>query len=178
MFIREPLLTVLIMFVSLSICGCAEEKSYEEILIALKNSGAKVGRNSDREVISIEYETDNQVDDEFLKDLKGLKKLETLNLNFSIKVTDAGLKHVRGLSNLKELYLSHVQSVTDAGLEYLKDLGNLERLSLTGTKTTDAGLEHLKGLRKLRSLSLSETQVTDSGVQQLKQALPNCLIER
>ncbi len=174
----KPLLSVLTIFISLPVCGCAEKKSYEEILIALTNSGAAIGLNSDHEVISIEYDLENQVDDEFLKNLKGFSKLEKLNLNFSTKVTDAGLKHVRGLSNLREMYLSHVQGVTDAGLEHLKELGNLERLSLTGTKTTDAGLEHLKGLSKLRSLSLSETQVTDSGVQQLKQALPNCSIER
>ena len=174
----KPLLSVLTIVVSLSVCGCAEKKSYEEILIALKNSGATIGHNSDREVISIEYDLENQVDDEFLKNLKGLSKLEKLNLNFSTKVTDAGLKHLRGLTNLREMYLSHVQGVTDAGLVHLKGLSNLERLSLTGTRTSDAGLEHLKGLSKLRSLSLSETQVTDSGVQQLKQALPNCLIER
>ena len=61
------------------------------------------------------------------------------------QVTDAGLEHLKGLTRLQSLDLSGTQ-VTDAGLEHLKGLTQLQWLSLEGTQVTDAGLEHLKGL--------------------------------
>ena len=59
-----------------------------------------------------------QVTDAGLKELAGLKSLQTLNLDFT-KVTDAGLKELAGLNSLQSLYLWGTK-VTGAGFEELR----------------------------------------------------------
>ena len=66
------------------------------------------------------------------------------------QVTDAGLKELAGLKQLQTLGLSDTQ-VTDAGLKELASLKQLQTLVLGGTKVTDAGMQELqKALPKLR----------------------------
>ena len=105
--------------------------------------------------------------------VKGLAKLETLDLQNCRQITDAGLLHLKGLTNLTSLVLAGTR-VTDTGMVHLKGLANLETLLLDNTKITNAGLVHLKGLAKLQTLNLRHTKVTDAGVAKLKQALPKC----
>jgi hypothetical protein len=45
-------------------------------------------------------------DEQLAEKLKGLTNLETLNLNYTKKITDAGLVHLKGLVNLQELNLN------------------------------------------------------------------------
>ena len=91
------------------------------------------------------------------------------------QVTDAGLEHLKGLTKLEVLDLAKVE-ITDAGLEHLKGLTQLQALFLNQTQVTDAGLEHLKGLTQLQELGLRNTKVTDDGINKLQRALPNCKI--
>jgi len=79
-----------------------------------------------------------QIGDETLDHLKGLTKLEWLNL-CNTQVTDDGLWHLRGLTKLNTLSLSSRQ-ITDVGLEHLRGLTKLKQLSLGGTQLTDGGL--------------------------------------
>ena len=117
-----------------------------------------------------------QVTDEQLKELAGLKSLQSLSLG-QTNVADMGLKELAGLKNLQALDLRSTQ-VTDAGMKELAVLKSLQWLSLSQTKVTDAGLKELAGLKDLRSLDLQGTLVTDAGVAGLKKALPGCKIQR
>jgi internalin A len=100
-----------------------------------------------------------------LKDLAGSKNLRGLYLFYS-GVTDAQLKHLAALKNLQTLDLSNT-SVTDVGLKELAGLTCLQALNLHSTEVTDAGLKVLGGLKGLQTLHLGETAVTDAGLKEL-----------
>ena len=114
-------------------------------------------------------------DEQLAEKLKGLPNLEELDLVGCYKITDAGLVHLKGLTKLEYLNLSYT-NITDAGLAHLKGLTKLETLSLSRTKITDAGLVHLKGLTKLEGLYLGQTKITPAGIKSLQEALPDCRI--
>ena len=63
-------------------------------------------------------------------------------------MTDAGLKELAGLKSLQTLDLGDTQ-VTDAGLKELAGLKSLQTLDLSDTKVTDAGLKELAGAEEL-----------------------------
>jgi len=148
----------------------------KESVAELEKLGVKIyERNAQGEIVAVGFKG-TQVTDAGLVHLKGLTKLQQLDL-LDTQVTDAGLVHLKGLTKLKLLGLSRTQ-VSDAGLVHLNGLTNLEVLALENTQVTDAGLVHLKGLTKLGLLDLSDTQVTDAGVAELKKALPKCVIGR
>jgi hypothetical protein len=129
------------------------------------------------------------MNDDFMAELKGLSKLQDLNLYSSnigdnslqvmksfpnlrrlpmgqTKVTDAGLVHLKGLKQLEYVGL-RANKITDAGLAQLRHLTNLTGLYLGETKVTDAGLVHLKGMKKMTWLRLGHTKVTDIGLSHL-----------
>ena len=91
------------------------------------------------------------------------------------RVTDAGLKELAGLKSLQSLNLWDTL-VTDAGLKELGGLTSLQSLDLKSTRVTDAGLKELAGLKSLQRLYLYDTRVTDKGVAELRKALPGCNI--
>lgn len=100
-----------------------------------------------------------------LGSLRGLMKLESLDLSHS-GVTSDGLAALQNLPRLKELILFGCP-VSDEGLRHLKAFPGLERLDLWNAPITDGGLVHLKHLPNLRSLQLSYTRITDSGLRRL-----------
>ncbi len=114
-------------------------------------------KTKSRPIIRVSLSGTN-VTDADLKELSGLKDLQTLDLGRT-QVTDAGLKELSGLKNLQTLDLSGTQ-VTDAGLKELSGLKNLRTLLLQGTKVTQAGLKELSGLTNLQTISV--TKVTDA----------------
>ena len=59
------------------------------------------------------------------------------------EITDAGLVHLKGLTKLELLNLNRSE-ITDAGLSHLKKLTNLQTLFLKDTKVTDAGIPELQ----------------------------------
>ena len=67
------------------------------------------------------------------------------------QVTDTGLTHIKGLTRLQHLNLCRT-AVTDAGLEHLKGLTQLVFVELADTQVTGPGLEHLKGLDNCREV--------------------------
>jgi internalin A len=103
------------------------------------------------------------VTDAGLKELAGLKNLQTLDL-FRTAVTDAGLKELAVLKDLQTLELSGTD-VTDLGLKELAALKNLQRLGLRETQVQGAGLKELAGLKNLKALNLG--MVTDAGLKGL-----------
>ncbi len=130
-----------------------------------------------------------QVADAELKELVGLKSLQTLSLGYTL-VTDAGLKELAGLKNLQTLYFYNTgwrdtelkelvgvkslqtlylyeTTVTDAGLKELAGLKSLQTLGLTSSQVTDAWVPELAGLKSLQTLSLIDTKVTGAGLKEL-----------
>ncbi len=114
---------------------------------------------------TIDLNSNKRVDDEGLKELAGLKSLQSLNLP-STQVTDAGLKSLADLRSLHSFAINGT-AVTDAGLKELAALKNLQLLSLGGTAVTEAGLKELAALTRLRWLDLGGTAVTEAGLKEL-----------
>ena len=117
----------------------------------------------------------SQVTNVGLVHLTGLSNLKRLSLDWC-DVTDEELEHLKGLAKLQTLDLAVNTYITDAGLVHLKGLTGLQTLDLRLTKITDSGLVHLKGLVNLQTLGLRNTKVTDAGVAELQKSLPNCEI--
>ena len=84
-----------------------------------------------------------------------------LSLRYT-EVTDAGLKELAGLKSLQTLDLYHTE-VTDAGLKELAGLKSLQALDLGETKVTDAGVHELQqtlpGCRITRSKHLDPAEI-------------------
>ena len=108
-----------------------------------------------------------QITDAGLGNLKSLNELEWLNLD-NTRITDSGLGNLKGLNKLHFLGLSNTK-VTDSGLGDIITLNQLDSLDLGWTKVTDAGLSHLKGLNQLQFLGLRATTITDAGLAHLKE---------
>nr|GEV82537.1 hypothetical protein [Tanacetum cinerariifolium] len=82
-----------------------------------------------------------------LAHLKGLKKLEALNINCCNCITDVDMKPLSELTNLKELQIS-CSKVTDHGVTFLKGLHKLALLNMERCPVTSACLDSLSGLHK------------------------------
>jgi hypothetical protein len=91
-----------------------------------------------------------------LRDKPYLEVLQMANED----VTDQTLDHLKGLKRLRKLDLSNTQ-VTDDGLAVLKELPGLEVLYLNGTRVTDDGVRrNIFPIETLKELSLLRTKVT------------------
>jgi RNA polymerase sigma factor (sigma-70 family) len=110
--------------------------------------------------------TTGTLSDAGLKNLNGLKSLDTLYL-YSFSTTNAGMKELAGLKKLRKLDLIVPLGVSDAGLKELAGLDNLAELSLTANDVTDAGLKELARIKNLSSLSLMVPRVSDAGLKEL-----------
>jgi hypothetical protein len=106
------------------------------------------------------------MNDAELKELAGLKSLQSLNLGGALLLSDAGLKELAPLTNLQGLYLFYTP-VTDAGLKELAGLKNLRALDLSHTRVEGPGLKELAGLKNLQALNLNCTEVNDAGLKEL-----------
>ncbi|WP_439630328.1 hypothetical protein [Gemmata sp.] len=115
------------------------------------------------------------VTDAGLAQLKGLGRLESLNIH-ATAVTDAGLVHLKGCAGLTDLAIGSTR-VTGSGLVHLKELKDLSFLVLTGLSLTDSDLAHLKELKGLTRLGLWGTGVTPKGLAEFHAAVPACKIE-
>ncbi len=135
-----------------------------------------------------------RANDEGMKNLRGLSRLETLDLNYteisdegmqhlagmtklsgltlgSHRITDAGIEHIKGLTRLTFLNIGSAVGMSDEGVAYLSRMTELETLLLGGQRITDAGVSRLTGLSKLRRLGLNQCKVTGEGLKPL-QRLP------
>jgi len=118
-------------------------------------------------------------------DLKFFKRIQSLNIFQSSKITDKGLKYLTGIKSLTLnrnngiitdeglKYLTGIKSltlnqnngiITDEGLKYLT---GIKELNLNSNRNiTDKGLKHLKGIQKLKLFE--NTNITDEGLDYLK----------
>lgn len=131
--------------------------------------------------------------DRALPQLKGLKKLRTLELLNSF-MSDVGLGHLHPLRKLESLQISgttfsekalqkfvpsHPQlrklsrwNANDADLEILAELKHLEELDVWAGDVTDKGAASLAKMTKLKRLDINGHQMTDDGLKHLS-ALDN-----
>ena len=81
-----------------------------------------------------------------------MKSLQSLSLRWHAEVTDAGLKELAGLKSLQSLHLGNTK-VTDAGLKELAGLKSLQSLDLVGTQGDGRGAE---GTGRAEELAIAE----------------------
>jgi len=78
-----------------------------------------------------------------MMEIKKLLKLRYLDAS-ETKITDAGLKELKGLRSLETVYLI-ATDISDAGLRELKALPNLQTLNvLNAKKVTKAGVNEFE----------------------------------
>jgi len=142
------------------------------------------------ELVALNLHYCHELTDLSLEALRGLERLEELDLGSIRSLTDSGLEAVATLRGLRVLDASDNDHFTDAGLAQLGALESLESLSLwhteglTGERAgwlasltrlrtlnladcagfDDAGLAHLEGLGQLTELYLDHTGVTGAGL--------------
>ncbi len=107
--------------------------------------------------------TGGELEDDDLRFVNGLRKLQTLWIPRS-RISDDGLRHFRGSQSLNSLLLGDAR-VTGSGLSHLAGLP-LTRLGLVGSPLMGDGLRHLGNLPRLKSLLLGDSErraVSDLG---------------
>lgn len=108
------------------------------------------------------------ITDQGMQEIKGLAKVEDLNLYFAEYVTDEGIAAIKDWKHLKRLNL-HGTKVGDTGLEHIAGITTLESLNVGSTLMTDVGLERLANLQNLRQLTMGGNELGDAGLQALRQ---------
>jgi formylglycine-generating enzyme required for sulfatase activity len=106
----------------------------------------------DFNVLAVDLSNNKKVNDDDLKQLRGLTGLERLGLD-GTNVTDAGLIHLLTLERLRDVALCATQ-ITDAGIVTLQKLPKLERLWVRGTPLTDVGVDRMARFPALLSVDL------------------------
>ena len=125
-----------------------------------------------------------------MRELETLTHLESLSMNYPLKISTADFRHVRNLTRLEEIrfsahitddWLAHLapvkslkrigfgRNVTDAGMAHLAGLTNVEALRIESEKITDKSLASLQDMTKLRSLELYSPKIDGSGFVHLGQ---------
>jgi len=116
--------------------------------------GAKLDNFDTEHVKKVSFST---ADNDILKHLKGLPKLEHVELtNLKSAFTDEGLMHLKDIDTLRTLDIRACTSITDKGLLALKDLKNMERLKMGKLAVTAKGLAVVKNYPKLKELHFSD----------------------
>ena len=89
-------------------------------------------------------------------------------------VNDEHIRHLKNLRRLEWVDLSFT-TATDDSMNVIKNFKHLKRLNLRGTIITDRSIPTICSLHNLTKLNISETQITE--VTKLQTALPHCEIE-
>ncbi len=127
--------------------------------------GGSVVRNAQGQVTGVNLRG-SWITDTDLRQLNRYPELATLDLSLT-RITDQGMQELRNLRNVVDLDLNFAEYVTDEGLAAIKDWKKLRRLNVHGTKVSDTGLEHIAGITTLESLNVGSTAMTDVGLERL-----------
>jgi len=109
----------------LALVACPARADDDKIATALNKAGAKVTRDEKKPgkpIIGVKF-GEKKFKDEDLKLLKGLKSLQSLELD-AAKATDVAWKELKGLTSLRKLKLIGTKVRDD----HLKELANLTNL--------------------------------------------------
>src|SRR2546427_3929162 len=135
------------------------------LIASIEAQGGEVVRDQKGEIVEISlartWATDADI--EQIASAKSLKRLD-LSLTY---ISDHGIERLKGLDRLEELNLYAAEFITDAALAFLRGNRQLKRLSLRGTDVTDTSLAYVAELSNLKSLDISFTQITDVGLEHL-----------
>lgn len=97
---------------------------------------------------------DDDLLEQLIAELDGIREVISLNLAECRKVTNEGIRFLKTLNHLTELNLSSC-SITDSGLAELKPLTRLLHLNISYcNRITNQGILHLRDLRRLEYLDL------------------------
>lgn len=108
----------------------------------------------------------NQLDDTWLRALRGLPNLRQLAI-VDTQLTGWGVEELARLTRLRDLDLTQSKKLADGDLRPLARLRELEVLNLSKTAAGEATTDALSELRRLRRLTLQDTAVTDAAVEHL-----------
>ena len=130
--------------ISLTVLGTvrAQEEDDTKAILALAEIGAQLQLN-DQRIIGVTLRGE-EVDDESLKLLRGLDRLQTLTLD-ETKVTGKGLKHLQKLTLLGSLTI-HYSPISDRDIDELAALKSVVNYDLRGTNISDMGKQRLTRL--------------------------------
>ena len=131
--------------------------------ISIRLCGAGVSTFNDIYEIRFGDKTDRRS----LEILGKLKELRKLDLCFSDFVTDAGLLHLKGLSRLQHVELMNLKKATAAGFANLAESTDLESLKRSGNALGESGAKFLAGLRKLKALDVSDCSLEPDSLQSI-----------
>jgi hypothetical protein len=97
---------------------------------------------------------------------------------FCTGITGKVLEPLKGLSRLEELDLQRGEKLTDDDLASIRDLTSLKYLGLENCpKLSGAALVHLRGLKRLERLTVPlGSKITGTDLDALKTVLPKCQI--
>ena len=132
----------------------------------MANLGETLARVAKLEQILAVDLFDQDVADEDLASLAGMKQLEVLVLSHNPRITDAGVAALSGLENLEYLDLTNTK-VTGTGFKDRADMVSLYELNLTDCPVTDESLAAIPRFPKLEELLIGGTEVTDKGLMTL-----------
>ena len=89
------------------------------------------------------------------------------------RLTDAEIRELRGLKELEWIEVTNASGVTDAVPKYLSEVEGLRAIRLSDTPITDAGLAQLRKHKRLKFLLLSfvsqPCRITDAGFKEMGQ---------
>jgi hypothetical protein len=128
-------------------------------------------------VTKLELNCNSHLNDEHVRQLLFLPKLEALNLWTCTGISDLGFQYLGHLgTKLTELNLG-CTSLTDSTIRHLTGLSGLRVLYLHFTNITDDSIWSLLLLKKLRTVSLTGTKMTHEGRVVLMYNFPHLQIQ-
>jgi internalin A len=131
----------------------------------VENVGGSVARDAQGRITGVNLRG-TWVSDADLRQITELPDITSLDLSLT-HITDQGMQEIKGLQKVEDLNLYFTEYVTDEGIAAIKDWKHLKRLNLHGTKVGDTGLEHIAGITSLESLNVGSTLMTDVGLERL-----------
>src|SRR2546428_1895046 len=135
------------------------------LIASIEAQGGEVVRDQKGEIVEISLAR-TWATDAAIEQIASAKSLKRLDLSLTY-ISDRGIERLKGLDRLEELNLYAAEFITDAALAFLRGNRQLKRLSLRGTDVTDTSLAYVAELSNLKSLDISFTQITDVGLEHL-----------
>jgi hypothetical protein len=93
---------------------------------------------------SLSFKRSDGVTAEGMRVFANLVNLVNLDLERCLKI-HGGLVHVKGLKKLESLNMRYCNYIADSDIKYLSDLTNLRELQLSSCRITDLGVSYLGG---------------------------------
>lgn len=114
-----------------------------------------------------------RVGDKGVAELKDMP-IKNLNLSDTI-VSDDCLKQLKNMRSLQVLTLDY-SDIRNEGVKSIKDMPNLRSLSLKGCPISDDAIRNLSKCQQLMVLNLEDTRLSADKVNWLQKNMPKCVI--